>query len=212
MDNARELANFDSIRRENHVRVSRIFLVVMPLQWLGGMVAAWWLWPATGAGGIRTQVWAALIAGGLLNALLVPMLRRYPESARTRHAVAVAQVLTSALLVQVTGGRGGTQFHLFGSLVLLALYLDWRVLASAAATVLIQDLLGGVSWGMVEHAGWAIGEAIAFGWICRQSVERMRETCAAEEHFRSICGSLPAASFWPTPATKSARPCTASSG
>jgi hypothetical protein len=50
-----------------------------------------------------------------------------PGYAFTRHTIAVAQMLTSALLIHLTGGRIETHFHVFGSLAFLAFYRDWRV-------------------------------------------------------------------------------------
>jgi len=43
----------------------------------------------------------------------------------TRHAIAVGQMLCSALLVHLSGGRIETHFHVFGSLAFLAFYRDW---------------------------------------------------------------------------------------
>ena len=43
-----------------------------------------------------------------------------PGRASTRHVIAVGQMLTSALLIHLTGGRIETHFHVFGSLAFLA--------------------------------------------------------------------------------------------
>ena len=43
-------------------------------------------------------------------------------------------MLTSALLIHLTGGRIETHFHVFGSLAFLAFYRDWRVLVPADAS------------------------------------------------------------------------------
>jgi ABC-type dipeptide/oligopeptide/nickel transport system permease component len=45
-------------------------------------------------------------------------------------------MLTSALLIHLTGGRIETHFHVFGSLAFLAFYRDWRMLLSATIVVL----------------------------------------------------------------------------
>ena len=42
----------------------------------------------------------------------------------TRHVIAISQMLTSALLIHLSGGRIETHFHVFGSLAFLAFYLD----------------------------------------------------------------------------------------
>src|SRR5437762_12324173 len=44
-------------------------------------------------------------------------------------------MLTSALLIHLTGGRIETHFHGFGSLAFLAFYRDWKVLVPATLVV-----------------------------------------------------------------------------
>jgi len=102
--------------------------------------------------------------------------------------------------VQSMAGRLESQFYVFGSLALVALYLDWRVVVSAAAIILIKDLTAGLSWPSVEHAAGVVCEAIVLGWICRQSLEHMRESSrsraqadiasAHAEEFDSIFASI----------------------
>ena len=58
-----------------------------------------------------------------------------PGRALTRHTIAVAQMLTSAVLIHLTGGRIETHFHVFGSLAFLAFYRDWQVLITATVVV-----------------------------------------------------------------------------
>src|SRR5207237_2344887 len=92
-----------------------------------------------------------------------------PGAAITRHSVALAQMLFSALLIHLTGGRIETHFHVFGSLAILAFYLDWTVLVTATLTVVADHLVRGILWpesvyGIVnpewwrflEHAFWVV--------------------------------------------------------
>jgi len=102
-------------------------------------------------------------------------------------------------------GRLESQFYVFGSLALVALYLDWRVVVSATAIILIKDLTAGLSWPIVEHAAGVVCEAIVLSWICRQSLEHMRESSrsraeadmasAHAEEFASIFASIGVAIF-----------------
>ena len=64
----------------------------------------------------------------------------------TRHVVAVAQMLWSALLVHLTGGRIETHFHVFGSLGFLAGYRDWPVLLTATVVVAGEHFVRGLVW------------------------------------------------------------------
>ena len=61
----------------------------------------------------------------------------------TRHVVGISQMLMSALLIHVTGGRIETHFHVFGSLACLAFYRDPGVLISASITVILDHYLRG---------------------------------------------------------------------
>src|ERR1700687_6285809 len=56
-----------------------------------------------------------------------------PGATLTRHVVAVCEMLFSALLIDITGGRIETHFYVFGALALLAFYRDWRGLITPPA-------------------------------------------------------------------------------
>ena len=73
-------------------------------------------------------------------------LRRSPGQAITRHVIAVSQMLVSALLIHLTGGRIETHFHVFGSLAFLTFYRDWRVLVTATIVVALDHFLRGTYW------------------------------------------------------------------
>ncbi|HCT45260.1 MAG TPA: histidine kinase, partial [Phycisphaerales bacterium] len=64
----------------------------------------------------------------------------------TRYTIAVAQMLFSALLIHLMGGRLETHFHIFGSLAFLAFYRDWRVLVPATAVIATDHMLRGFFW------------------------------------------------------------------
>src|SRR5207244_10103680 len=95
---------------------------------------------------IHLHLWAAIFLGGLFTALPVFLALTRSGQPATRHAVAVGQMLMSALLIHLTGGRIETHFHVFGSLAILAFYRDWRVLISASAVVYVDYLLRGMLW------------------------------------------------------------------
>ena len=63
-----------------------------------------------------------------------------PAATITRHTIAVSQMLYSALLIHLCGGRIETHFHIFGSLAFLAFYRDWKVLVTATVVVAIDHL------------------------------------------------------------------------
>src|SRR5690348_8359449 len=96
---------------------------LMPFQWLAAIAAAWWLTPRTWAGQysqVHLHLMAALILGGGITILPVTLAWLRPGRSSTRHTIAISQMLMSALLIHMTGGRIETHFHVFGSLAFLA--------------------------------------------------------------------------------------------
>jgi hypothetical protein len=105
----------------------------------------------------------------------------------TRHVIAVAQMLWSALLIHLTGGRIETHFHVFGSLGFLAAYRDWPVLLTATLVVAGDHLVRGLLWpesvyGIVnpewwrflEHAFWVVFAVSFLVVLCLRSLRDMR--------------------------------------
>ncbi len=170
-------------------RTDRMFSGLMLFQWVGGILAAIWISPKTWIGTqsqIHVHVWAAVFIGGAITSLPVWLAWKKPGQAVTRHAIAVGQMLTSSLLIHLTGGRLETHFHVFGSLAFLAIYRDWKVLVSATVIVAADHFARGVFWPQsvfgvltashwrwVEHAGWVIFEDIFLLYSIHQSVKEM---------------------------------------
>jgi two-component system, sensor histidine kinase and response regulator len=164
------------IVREDHgrivVQVDRLFAALLVGQWLVGIAVAVWVSPWSWAGShhsIHLHVWAAILFGGIIAIPPVVFVLANPGRTANRYAIAVAQMLSSALLIHLTGGRIATHFHILGSLAFLACYLDWRVFVPATAVVLLDHALRGywwpesvygvasVSWGRtLEHVGWTV--------------------------------------------------------
>ena len=123
---------------EIYAQTSHLFAVLMAVQWIAGIAAAVWISPRTWMGTtsrIHLHVWLAVFLGGAITSLPVFLALLRPREAFTRHTVAVCQMLMSALLIHLTGGRIETHFHVFGSLAFLAYYRDWRVLIPATVVV-----------------------------------------------------------------------------
>src|ERR1700730_783031 len=144
---ARAVTLFEEMREGIYQRTDQMFAGLMIFQWIAGIVAALIISPRTWAGGtssIHIHVLAAIFLGGTITFLPVAMIFAMPGKAITRHVVAVGQMLTSTLLVHLTGGRIETHFHFFGSLAFLAFYRDWRVLITATVVAAASHLLGGI--------------------------------------------------------------------
>src|SRR4029078_13449291 len=98
----------DAHRRSIFRRTDRVFAVLVAIQWLFGIVAASWISPRTWAGAsssIHPHVWAAVIIGGAISALPIALAIMMPGRALTRYVISAAQMLWSALLIHLTGGR-----------------------------------------------------------------------------------------------------------
>lgn len=179
-----------------HRRTDRMFGMLLVLQFLAGIVAAVFISPRTWSGpesSTHVHVLAAVGLGGAFTALPLGLILLAPGRTVTRYTVAVAQMLFSALLIHLTGGRLETHFHVFGSLAFLAFYRDWRVLVPAMVVVAADHLLRAMYWPQsvfgvltpspwraMEHAGWVVFECVFLAYSCMYSVREMRVIASAQ--------------------------------
>jgi len=172
-----------------YARTDRTFAKLMLLQWVAGIVFALWVSPLAWTGSdsrTHIHVYAAVILGGLISALPIALALLHPGAAVTRYTIATAQMLMSALLIHLTGGRIETHFHVFGSLAFLAFYRDWRVLVPATVVVAADHFLRGLfwpqsvygllavsNWRWLEHAAWVLFEDVFLVMSCRRGVREV---------------------------------------
>ncbi|MDB5300880.1 MAG: integral rane sensor hybrid histidine kinase [Phycisphaerales bacterium] len=182
---------YETHRQNVYRHTDRMFAVLMAAQWVFGIVAAVFLSPRSWAGTasqMHPHVWAAVFLGGAFSFLPIFLALRRPGRPSTRYVIAVVQMLWSALLIHLTGGRIETHFHVFGSLAFLAFYRDWRVLIPATVIVAADHFLRGLyfpqsvygvvdggSWRWLEHAAWVIFEDIFLIASCRRGDAEMRQ-------------------------------------
>src|SRR4051794_26361602 len=79
---------------------SKIFAVLMSLQWIGAILTAAIVSPRTWSGtssAVHIHVWAALILGSIITIVPVGLALMYPERTLTPHVIAAGQMLMSAL-------------------------------------------------------------------------------------------------------------------
>lgn len=198
---ARAQALFREHEDALHGRTDRMFVGLMLFQWAMSLTAAFWISPRTWAGGmsqIHVHVWTALFLGGALTLFPIWLAWRQPGRALTRHVIACGQMLMSALLIHLTGGRIETHFHIFGSLALLAFYRDWRVLVTATIVVTIDHLVRGMFWpqsvyGLAEaslwrafeHGGWVVFEVVFLIHSIRKSLWEMEQLVTRQAQLES---------------------------
>lgn len=187
----RATALFQAAENDLHKHTDRLFAKLMIIQWVAGIAAALWISPLTWIGTssqTHVHVWAALLLGGAISGLPAWLAWRQSGRPFTRHVIAAAQMLTSALLIHLTGGRIETHFHVFGSLAFLAFYRDWRVLLTATVVVAADHLARGLFWPQsvfgvltaspwrwLEHAGWVVFEDAFLLISIRRMLSEMSE-------------------------------------
>jgi two-component system sensor histidine kinase/response regulator len=175
-------AIFAANEHESQAEIDQLFAILMLLQWVAAIAIAFLVSPKTWIGGeatVHVHIWAAVVLGGLLSGLPIVFSQLMPGATITRHVIAMAQMLWSALLIHLTGGRIETHFHVFGSLAFLAFYKDWRVLVTATLVVAADHFVRGVWWPLsvfgvvtesywrwIEHAIWVLFEDVILIHYC----------------------------------------------
>ena len=172
----------DAQMQERRARVDKVFALLLVVQYIAGIAGALAVSPYAWAGKERVlhlHVWVAVIAGAGITLLPVLLAWLKPGATITRHVIAASQMLSSALLIHLTGGRIETHFHVFGSLAFLAFYLDWKVIITATIVIASDHFARGIFWPesvygvanpewwrFLEHAGWVVFEDIFLIWAC----------------------------------------------
>ncbi len=180
---------FSQQQQRLYSRTDKFFACLIIFQWCVGIVTALLISPRAWEGiesNVHIHVWAALILGGIITSFPVYLALCHSGKTITRHVIAVSQMLMSALLIHLSGGRIETHFHVFGSLAFLAFYRDWRVLITASLVVALDHALRGLFWPQsvygvstvepwrwVEHTGWVLFEDIFLIFSIRQSRREM---------------------------------------
>jgi hypothetical protein len=183
---------FHERRQHGLRRLDRGFAFLMAGQWAFALLLAVFFSPYGWAGKVKAvhfHVYLAVLLGGALTVFPAALALLQPGRTLTRHVIAANQMLWSALLIHLTGGRIETHFHVFGSLAFLAFYFDWRVLLTATVVVasdhLIRQLVWPESvygvlnpewWRFLEHAFWVLFENTILVLGCVVAVRDMRRS------------------------------------
>ena len=185
----RAAALFHERRQHGLQRLDRAFAFLMAGQWVFAILVAVFLSPYGWAGKVKAvhfHVYLALFMGAALTVFPGALALLNPGRALTRHVIAANQMLWSALLIHLTGGRIETHFHVFGSLAFLSLYLDWKVLLTATVVVASDHLLRQIAWPesvygvlnpewwrFLEHAFWVVFENVVLALACVIGIKDM---------------------------------------
>ena len=184
------------------VRIDRMFVWLFLAQYIAGIIAALTISPYAWEGKLHTihlHVWVAVVGGAGIIILPILLAIFRPGTTLTRHVVAASQMLASALLIHLTGGRIETHFHVFGSLAFLAFYLDWTVLITATVIVAADHFLRGMFWPesvygvtnpewwrFLEHAGWVAFEDFFLIWGCIIGQREIASSASRQAQFEHL--------------------------
>jgi hypothetical protein len=202
---ARAEERYQTRVRRLHGQTDRLFGWLIVGQWAFAIVIAIVLSPYGWSGKANAAVsplTVAVVLGGLLTSLPAYLAFAHPSRAITRHVIAAAQMLWSALLIHLSGGRIETHFHVFGSLAFLAFYRDWRVLFTATLVVASEHFLRGALWpesvyGVVnpewwrflEHAFWVLFCDAFLVLSCFRGLKEIRELAEQGAHMEALARS-----------------------
>lgn len=179
---------FHTNLKMNFVQTDRIFKYLLVVQWLFVIACACLVSPTTWEGAdswVHPHVWLAIFLGGLITAFPVHLAAKFPGRISTRLTVASAQVMISALLIHILGGRIEAHFHIFVSLALLAAYRDRLVFVPAVLLVTIDHFIRGflfplsvfgvstvVPWRPFEHTAWVLFETACLFFFVGQNLRQ----------------------------------------
>lgn len=181
---------FDEQMSAGYRETDRMFAALLVFEWIAALALALIVSPYAWAGssfGLHIHVAIAVVGGLLINSLPLGLVYARPGDLVTRCSIAVAQMLWSAVLIHLSGGRIETHFHVFGSLAFVAFYRDWKVLVPATIVVATDHVLRqfmypesvyGIPnpewWRFIEHAGWVVFEDVVLVWACLRGMSEVR--------------------------------------
>ena len=197
---ARAMARQQEYAQTHAAHYDGLFCALLLGQWVAAIVLAVYVSPYAWEGkerSIHAHVWMAVLMGGALFSLplLLTLLRR--GEPMTRHAIAVAELGFSGLLIHLSGGHIETHFHIFGALAFLTVYRDASVLLTASAVTALDHLVRGIyfpesiygisnpeAWRTAEHILWVVFCDVFLLHVCfksRQEIAQMARRQAEAE-------------------------------
>lgn len=182
---------------ETYKSVDRIFLILMPLQYVGLVLTAIWYGPQTWDGeqaSVHLHVWSAVLLGALVTLVPAGLAWWQPGHQLTRSFISVCQLCVSALLIHFMGGRVEAHFHVFVSLAFLSAYRDPWVIVYGTLIAALDHVARGLLLPMsifgigtpslmlaLEHACWVLFEDVVLLIVIFDNLKTMKRAAEAED-------------------------------
>lgn len=146
---------------------------------------------------------APLLISVLIVALPLALIAKLPQHAITRHAVAAAIQLITALHIDQTMGLVEIHFEIFAVMAFLVYYRDWKVLVTSVAVVAVHHVLffilqsngagvyifaeDYVTLGILAiHASFAVAEGAVLALISYQSNKEAQVSAILQDSIADI--------------------------
>lgn len=184
-ENQKAQAIFEELMKVNASKTDRLFVFLFGFQYFLGVVLALWVSPYSWAGNessIHAHVYAAVLLGFFFCSLPIYFNLKSPGSRTNMIVNSIAQSLFSILLIDLTGGRIETHFHVFVSLAFLFSYRSKTPIAIATAIFVLDHLIRGQFWpesvyGVItatnlrtlEHTAWIVFEDVVLLYLLNVS-------------------------------------------
>lgn len=190
---------YRAYERQIYHRTHRLFRIALVAQWACAVALPW----LEAGRASSPALWLGLVTGafGTIPAVLLTVKR--PAALSTRCVVALSQIGFSLLFISLGGGRLEAHFHVFGSLALLALYRDWRLLVLASVPVWVHHAwlvavapqaafgaAGATGWRALEHGVWLAFADAVLACACLISRTEMRGVCAAQSQHQALLADM----------------------
>lgn len=133
------------------------------------------------------------IAAGLSIILsLVPVYycSRHAGKKSNGYVSAIFQMMFSLLFIHLCDGRIEAHFHIFGSLVFLALYRNWKVILLASVMVPASKLLGGQFMAALELSGWILFQGYILCLSIKNSLTDLHAVATHQVKFEDTMNSV----------------------
>lgn len=189
-----------------------LFSGLLIAEWISGILLSMIWSPRVWKGSVsdtHLHVYLAVWLGLAIISLPMFLTLKKQGSILTRHVIAISQMLMTAFIIHLSGGRIETHFLVFASLAFLSFYRDWKVLISASLIVLIDHIFRGIyfpmsiygvtapqTWRFIEHGFWVFfGDIFFINWCLttRKEMWEMSKKHALLENTNEIIESQVAA-------------------